>query len=136
MGGSECPFYHEHTEPGNPEDKGFFAKNCIDAEAGEDGEQRGFAHCMHGHGKTGKHTTLDYIQAACAVAKITDWRDLENFVALEVDDGPYNLDEFVEAFADLNAAKGAAEAIITRAKSGKKAGIPKADEILAERLRV
>ncbi len=104
-----APFDSLHSNHGDPNDGGFFARNWDDADPGEDGEGRGYCRCSHGHGN--EHTTLDYIQAACEQAGITSWQDLEPYVDILEGDRPYNLDDFIEAFASLDDAKSSIDAV-------------------------
>jgi hypothetical protein len=108
---TECPFDSMHSDPCNPNDHGFYARNWDVSEEGEDGEGRAYCKCKHGHHDGHGHTTLDYIQAACEQAGITDWRQLEEFVDILEGDGSYSLHEFIEPFANIDEAKAAATAV-------------------------
>ena len=74
-----CPNDDNHSDAGNPEDKGFFCVNALDSEAGQ-----AVAKCMHD--TCSQLDRVNLVDLACQAVGITDATDLLKWVAELVDE--------------------------------------------------
>ena len=135
-----CPNDDAHSSnPGDPEDKGFFCVNATESETGS-----AVAHCSHD--TCAPLDRMDFVDMICERVGITDAEDLRKWVAETDEDDEDEAEESTEAdtdddtsktarrFRNFEAAKVAAEAIVERAKGGNTEGIHREVERLGEGL--